>query len=57
MRSYTELQACEPIPIKDDRFNASAQLPYGLQIEHIRAAMTDFLQFLHFFNNEFTTKR
>ncbi len=57
MRSYTELQACEPIPIKDDRFNDSAQLPYGLQIEHIRAAMTDFLQFLHFFNNEFTTKR
>ncbi|WP_031459644.1 hypothetical protein [Chloroflexus sp. MS-G] len=56
MRSYTELQACEPIPIKDDRFNASAQLPYGLQIEHIRAAMTDFLQFLHFVNSQLHTK-
>jgi hypothetical protein len=56
MGSYTELQACTPVPVNINGFNQSAQLPYGLQVDHIRASMVDFLDFLGFVNLQLNTK-
>ncbi|MBI1876662.1 MAG: hypothetical protein HYR94_00170 [Chloroflexi bacterium] len=56
MSQYTEQEACYPGPIADSGFNPVAVLPYGLHIEHIRSAMTDFLDFLGFVNSQLHTK-
>jgi hypothetical protein len=51
-----EEAACTPIPINPDGFNVAAELPYGLQIDHIRAAMADFVEFIGFINTQMHTK-
>lgn len=50
MAEVTELQACTPQPLQADRFNATADLPFGLEVQHLRSAMNDFLEFLGFIN-------
>ena len=51
-----ELAACraEPVPLKG--FNKFTQLPYGLEIKHIHAAMHNFTEFLGFINLELNSK-
>lgn len=48
--SDLEKAACTPIKLTPNGFNSEAQLPYGLNIEHIRLAMEEFLEFLGFIN-------
>lgn len=57
MNQYTEIEACDPVPLNPTGFNLSANLPYGLQINHIQAAMNDFLLFLGFVNAQLHTKQ
>jgi hypothetical protein len=52
-----EVLACIPVPLRADGFNRSAIIPYGLQPEHIRKAMDDFIDFLGFINVQLRTKR
>ena len=52
----TELAACTPHPLDADGFNPAAQLPHGLQTDHVRAAMQEFLEFLGFINNQLATR-
>jgi hypothetical protein len=49
-----EEAACTPISINPNGFNVAAELPYGLQIDHIHAAMTDFIDFIGFINAQAT---
>lgn len=56
MSNITEHIACTPVPLNSNGFNASALLPYGLQLAHIQTAMQDFLDFLSFINNQLYTK-
>ncbi|MCG8349012.1 MAG: hypothetical protein MI924_14670 [Chloroflexales bacterium] len=56
MPPMTERQACMPVPLNPDGFNTQAQLPYGLQTQHVQAAMADFLDFLGFVNQQLNTK-
>jgi hypothetical protein len=55
--SFTEEQACVPLPLNDSCFNQSAVLPYGLQVEHVKFAMADFLDFLGFINSQLYTRQ
>ena len=52
----TEEQACVPIPIEQNKFNAECLLPYGLSVEHVYSAMVDFVQFLGFVNQQLRTR-
>lgn len=45
-----EFAACTPRPVRRNRFNHGASLPYGLTIEHLRRTMSDFVEFLGFIN-------
>jgi hypothetical protein len=56
MEPKSEPNVCTPIPIQFDSFNAHAVLPYGLELAHIRSAMTDFIDFLGFINHQLHTK-
>jgi hypothetical protein len=48
--------ACKPIPVNREKFNHKAKIPYGLTIEHIYQAMTEFADFLGFTNSQLHTK-
>jgi hypothetical protein len=39
-----------PEPLNPNGFNAASMLPYGLTVQHVAAAMSDFLEFLDFIN-------
>lgn len=52
-----EAQACKPVPLKPNGFNPNAQIPFGLQTDHIRAAMQEFLDFLGFLNTALLSKQ
>jgi hypothetical protein len=52
MTNDAELIACTPKALRADGFNPKVELPYGLQTDHIRAAMERFLEFLGFINQE-----
>lgn len=56
MRDELELQACIPHPLHPEGFNLNAELPYGLQVEHVRSAMTGFLEFLGFINQQLASR-
>lgn len=56
MVNINEAQACNPIPLNPDLFNPNCILPYGLQVEHIREAMNDYMDFLGFINQQLYTK-
>ena len=51
-----ELAACTPHPLDAGGFNPAAQLPHGLQTDHVRAAMEEFLDFLGFINGQLATR-
>jgi hypothetical protein len=55
--TYTEEQACTALPINENAFNSSCVLPYGLVVEHIKAAMIDFIDFLSFINSQLHTRQ
>jgi hypothetical protein len=57
IKTYTELEACAPIPLYTDGFNPAAVLPCGLTCQHIRETMEEFLNFLGFINAQLGTKR
>ncbi len=48
--------ACNPMPVKRDKFNEAAIIPYGCTIDHIYQAMNEFLSFLGFINSQLNTK-
>lgn len=52
MAKNLEHSACTPIPTSGGGFNPNAELPYGLQLEHLSSAMQSFLDFLKFVNLE-----
>ena len=45
---YTEVDACQPIPVEVSAFNEEAVLPYGLTVSHLQ----DFISFLGFLNQQ-----
>jgi len=45
-----------PESLNDDGFNANAKLPYDLRVEHIRAAMNDFVGFLGLINQQLVAR-
>lgn len=51
-----EKNAGTPVPVHSDRSNPQARIPYGCTIEHIRSAMTDYVEFLGFINTQLHTK-
>ena len=55
--TYTEEQACAAVPVNENGFNHSCALPYGLTVEHIKAAMADFIGFLAFINSQLHTRQ
>lgn len=54
--SESEVCACTPAPLASGGFNQKAQLPYGLTIDHIKAAMQEFLDFLGFINTQLNSR-
>lgn len=52
-----EAAACQPVPLSHNGFNPKTQIPFGLQPDHIRAAMQEFLDFLGFVNTALLTKQ
>jgi hypothetical protein len=56
MRNEPELKASTPHPLHPEGFNSKAELPYGSQVEHIRSAMMDFLDFLGFINQQLRSR-
>ena len=52
----TEPGACVPVPVKADKFNKKASIPFGCSVEHIQSAMNDFISFLGFINVQLATK-
>ena len=52
-----EHSACEPIPLSLQGFNKNATLPCGLTRIHIQKAMSDFLSFLGFLNQQLNTRQ
>jgi len=51
-----EKEACTPVPVKASLFNNSCILPYGLEVDHVRKAMDDFIVFIGFINQQLHTK-
>jgi len=56
MSNALEHQARTPHPLYPEGFNPRAELPYGLQVEHIHSAMTEFLDFLGFINQQLESR-
>ena len=52
----TEKDACLPIPVAPSKFNEEAVLPYDLEVEHIKQAMDDFVEFLGIVNDQIFRK-
>lgn len=45
-----EIAACNPQPVKIEHFNARSVIPFGVTIEHVCAAMNDFIGFMQMVN-------
>jgi len=52
-----ELAASTPHPIHPDGFNRNAILPCGLTLDHLHAAMNDFVNFIGFINQQLHTRQ
>jgi hypothetical protein len=52
-----ETLACTPVPIKRGKFNKSAQIPFGCEVDHVQSAMEGFIDFLGFINAQLATKK
>ena len=55
--SEVEAAACQPTRLNPNGFNPNTEIPFGLKIEHIRAAMQEFLDFLSFVNTALLSKQ
>lgn len=51
-----EKLACDPVELDPKGVNLNTSIPYGLQPTHIVRAMTEFLEFLRFFNHQLHTR-
>jgi hypothetical protein len=51
-----EKVACTPVPLRRDKLNKAARIPYGLTTEHIYEAMNEFVNFIGFINTQLNTK-
>lgn len=52
-----ERTACTPCPIDIAHFNRKAVIPYGLTVDHIHAAMNEFLGLLGFINDQLYSRQ
>lgn len=57
MNDNLELAACSPHSVDLAGFNTKTTLPYGLTVEHLRAAMSDFTNFIGFINSQLHTRQ
>jgi len=48
--------ACTPVEPVSDWFNRASTLPYGLTPAHVGKAMSEFVQFLGFINNQLNSR-
>lgn len=55
-KKCTESGACRPLPLNPDGFNRQAKIPFGVSVEHIRAAMQEFTEFLGFINSRLNSR-
>jgi hypothetical protein len=55
--SKEEAAACQPVPLNLKGFNPKTKIPFGLQPDHIRSAMQEFLDFLGFVNTSLLSKQ
>ncbi len=51
------IRAVMPEPLNDGGFNKQCQLPYGLQITHVKAAMLEFQSFLKIINKSLVSSQ
>ncbi len=51
-----ETRACYLQPVQIEHFNPNAEIPYGLTIDQLCAAMNDFIDFLGFINQQLNSK-
>lgn len=56
MKEDLELKACTPQTLHEEAFNFSADLPYGLEVGHVRSSMNAYLDFLGFINQQLNTR-
>jgi hypothetical protein len=49
--------ACHPSRVELERFNAKAELPYGLKVDDIAAAMNEFIDFIGFLDQQLATRK
>jgi hypothetical protein len=52
MDDQLEIASCTPFPLNPKGFNHRAEIPYECTIDHIQLAMTDFISFLGFINQQ-----
>ena len=52
-----EQAALTPIPVNPQGFNLNAEIPYGCNINYIKQAMNDFIDFLGFINQQLYTRQ
>ncbi|BAJ83271.1 hypothetical protein ACMV_P5_00170 (plasmid) [Acidiphilium multivorum AIU301] len=52
-----ERLACHPSSVEVSHFNKKSDLPYGLRVEQIAAAMNEFIDFLSFINQQLATRQ
>lgn len=52
-----EAKACYPVKPDRSKFNPNVELPYGLTVDHIAAAMDEFVAFLGFMNQQLATRQ
>lgn len=50
LKEELEVAACHPEDVKIEHFNPNAEIPYRLTIEHLCAAMNDFVSFIRMVN-------
>ena len=57
--AYTKAEAlaCTASPLSPVGFNASCNLPYGLQVSQIQKSMQTFIDFLTFVNSQLNSKK
>lgn len=57
MATDIEVAACNPKKVLLSSFNHSARIPHGVSIEHVCAAMNDFIDFIGFINQQLSTRK
>jgi len=52
-----EALACRPSVVRIEDFNPRAQIPYGLTVAHLCAAMNEFIDFIGFINQQLNGRK